>query len=52
MKNLSDYIDRGDVLFITEELTLVVKTGVYGDDILLFSAELWKARFPRGPVSE
>lgn len=40
MKNLSDYIDRGDVLFITEELTLVVKTGVYGDDILLFSAEL------------
>lgn len=40
MKNLSDYIDRGDVLFITEELTLVVKTSVYGDDILLFSAEL------------
>ena len=40
MKNLSDYIDRGDVLFITEDLTLVIKTGIYGDDIILFSAEL------------
>lgn len=40
MKNLSNYIDRGDVLFITEELTLVIKTGEYGDDIVLFSAEL------------
>lgn len=40
MKNLSDYIDRGDVLFITEDLTLVIKTGEYGDDIVLFSAEL------------
>lgn len=40
MKNLSDYIDRGDVLFITEDLTLVIKTGEYGDDIILFSAEL------------
>lgn len=40
MKNLSDYVDRGDVLFITEELTLVIKTGEYGDDIVLFFAEL------------
>lgn len=40
MKNLSNYIDRGDVLFITENLTLVIKTGEYGDDIVLFSAEL------------
>lgn len=40
MTTLSDYIERGDVLFVTEEITLVIKTGIYKEDILLFSSEI------------